>query len=39
VEIGKQLPITRRALTTLSIPNDVAQHFAITPAMLVTTHP
>jgi K+-transporting ATPase ATPase B chain len=34
VEIGKQLLITRGALTTFSIANDVAKYFAIIPAML-----
>ncbi len=33
VEIGKQLLITRGALTTFSIANDVAKYFAIIPAM------
>jgi K+-transporting ATPase ATPase B chain len=33
VEVGKQLLITRGALTTLSIANDVAKYFAILPAM------
>jgi potassium-transporting ATPase ATP-binding subunit len=37
VEIGKQLLITRGALTTFSIANDVAKYFAIIPAMLVGT--
>jgi potassium-transporting ATPase ATP-binding subunit len=37
VEIGKQLLITRGALTTFSIANDVAKYFAILPAMLVGT--
>jgi K+-transporting ATPase ATPase B chain len=36
VEIGKQLLITRGALTTFSIANDVAKYFAIIPAMFVT---
>ena len=35
VEIGKQLLITRGALTTFSIANDVAKYFAIIPAMFV----
>ena len=35
VEIGKQLLITRGALTTFSIANDVAKYFAILPAMFV----
>ncbi len=39
VEIGKQLLITRGALTTFSIANDVAKYFAIIPAMLVVTLP
>jgi K+-transporting ATPase ATPase B chain len=37
VEIGKQLLITRGALTTFSIANDVAKYFAILPAMLLGT--
>jgi len=37
VEIGKQLLMTRGALTTFSIANDVAKYFAIIPAMLVVT--
>ncbi len=39
VEIGKQLLITRGALTTFSIANDVAKYFAILPAMFVTAYP
>ena len=39
VEIGKQLLITRGALTTFSIANDVAKYFAIIPAMLLVTFP
>jgi K+-transporting ATPase ATPase B chain len=39
VEIGKQLLMTRGALTTFSIANDVAKYFAILPAMFVTTYP
>ena len=39
VEIGKQLLITRGALTTFSIANDVAKYFAIIPAMLVNVFP
>ncbi|NNG20602.1 potassium-transporting ATPase subunit KdpB [Naumannella sp. ID2617S] len=39
VEIGKQLLMTRGALTTFSIANDVAKYFAIIPAMFVTTFP
>ena len=38
VEVGKQLLITRGALTTFSIANDVAKYFAILPAMFVTTY-
>ena len=39
VAIGKQLLITRGALTTFSIANDVAKYFAIIPAMFMTTYP
>ena len=39
VAIGKQLLITRGALTTFSIANDVAKYFAIIPAMFVGTFP
>ena len=39
VEIGKQLLITRGALTTFSIANDVAKYFAILPAMFVAKYP
>jgi potassium-transporting ATPase ATP-binding subunit len=39
VEIGKQMLITRGALTTFSIANDVAKYFAIIPAMLVALFP
>ena len=39
VEIGKQLLITRGALTTFSVANDVAKYFAILPAMFVATYP
>jgi potassium-transporting ATPase ATP-binding subunit len=39
VEIGKQLLITRGALTTFSIANDVAKYFAIIPAMFVLGYP
>jgi K+-transporting ATPase ATPase B chain len=39
VEIGKQLLITRGALTTFSIANDVAKYFAIIPAMFIATYP
>lgn len=39
VEIGKQLLITRGALTTFSIANDVSKYFAILPAIFVATYP
>jgi K+-transporting ATPase ATPase B chain len=39
VEIGKQLLITRGALTTFSLANDVAKYFAILPAMFVGVFP
>jgi potassium-transporting ATPase ATP-binding subunit len=39
VEIGKQLLMTRGALTTFSIANDVAKYFAILPAMFAATYP
>ena len=39
VAIGKQLLMTRGALTTFSIANDVAKYFAIIPAMFATTYP
>ena len=39
VEIGKQLLMTRGALTTFSISNDVAKYFAILPAAFATTYP
>lgn len=39
IEIGKQLLITRGALTTFSIANDVAKYFAIIPAMFITAIP
>ncbi|HEU4996356.1 MAG TPA: potassium-transporting ATPase subunit KdpB [Gemmatimonadaceae bacterium] len=39
VEIGKQLLMTRGALTTFSIANDVAKYFAIIPAIFVGTYP
>jgi K+-transporting ATPase ATPase B chain len=38
MEIGKQLLMTRGALTTFSIANDVAKYFAIIPAMFLTTY-
>jgi potassium-transporting ATPase ATP-binding subunit len=39
VEIGKQLLMTRGALTTFSIANDVAKYFAIIPAIFASTYP
>ena len=39
VEIGKQMLMTRGALTTFSLANDVAKYFAIIPAAFVTTYP
>ena len=39
VAIGKQLLMTRGALTTFSIANDVAKYFAIIPAMFLGTYP
>ncbi len=39
VEIGKQLLITRGALTTFSIANDLAKYFAIIPALFASTYP
>ncbi|HVX46451.1 MAG TPA: potassium-transporting ATPase subunit KdpB [Mycobacteriales bacterium] len=39
VEIGKQLLITRGALTTFSIANDIAKYFAIIPAMFTVLYP
>jgi K+-transporting ATPase ATPase B chain len=39
VEIGKQMLMTRGALTTFSIANDVAKYFAIIPAMLISVFP
>ncbi len=39
VEIGKQLLITRGALTTFSVANDIAKYFAIIPAMFVGAYP
>jgi potassium-transporting ATPase ATP-binding subunit len=38
VEIGTQLLITRGALTTFSVANDVAKYFAILPAMFATAY-
>ena len=39
MEIGKQLLMTRGALTTFSIANDLAKYFAIIPAAFITTYP
>ncbi len=39
VEVGKQMLVTRGALTTFSIANDVAKYFAIVPAAFATTYP
>lgn len=39
VNIGKQLLMTRGALTTFSISNDVAKYFAVLPAAFATTYP
>ncbi|MDN5940125.1 MAG: HAD-IC family P-type ATPase, partial [Salinisphaera sp.] len=39
VETGKQMLMTRGALTTFSITNDVAKYFAILPAMFIATYP
>jgi K+-transporting ATPase ATPase B chain len=39
IAIGKQLLITRGAITTFSIANDVAKYFAIVPALFVTVYP
>jgi K+-transporting ATPase ATPase B chain len=39
VEIGKQMLMTRGALTTFSIANDIAKYFAIIPAAFATTYP
>jgi potassium-transporting ATPase ATP-binding subunit len=39
VEIGKQLLITRGALTTFSVANDIAKYFAIIPAMFAAVYP
>jgi K+-transporting ATPase ATPase B chain len=39
VEVGKQLLITRGALTTFSIANDIAKYFAIIPAMFAAAYP
>ena len=39
VMIGKQMLITRGAITTFSVANDVAKYFAIIPAMFMVTYP
>src|SRR5688572_33288348 len=39
VETGKQMLMTRGALTTFSIANDVAKYFAIIPAVFASTYP
>lgn len=39
IEIGKQLLMTRGALTTFSIANDIAKYFAILPAAFISTYP
>jgi K+-transporting ATPase ATPase B chain len=39
VEVGKQMIMTRGALTTFSVANDIAKYFAIVPAAFVTTYP
>ncbi|MBC7792973.1 MAG: potassium-transporting ATPase subunit B, partial [Clostridia bacterium] len=39
VEIGKQMLMTRGALTTFSIANDIAKYFAIIPAAFAATYP
>jgi len=39
VEVGKQLLITRGALTTFSIANDIAKYFAIIPALFLAAYP
>ena len=39
VEVGKQMLMTRGALTTFSIANDLAKYFAIIPAVFVATYP
>ena len=39
VEIGKQLLITRGALTTFSVANDIAKYFAIIPALFLAAYP
>jgi K+-transporting ATPase ATPase B chain len=39
VEVGKQMLVTRGALTTFSLANDVSKYFAIIPAAFATTYP
>lgn len=39
VEVGKQMIMTRGALTTFSVANDLAKYFAIVPAAFVATYP
>jgi K+-transporting ATPase ATPase B chain len=39
VEVGKQMIMTRGALTTFSVANDLAKYFAIIPAAFVVTYP
>jgi K+-transporting ATPase ATPase B chain len=39
VDVGKQMLVTRGALTTFSVANDVAKYFAIIPAAFATTYP
>ncbi len=39
VKLGKQLLMTRGAITTFSIANDISKYFAIVPAMFVTNNP
>lgn len=39
IEVGKQLLMTRGALTTFSIANDVAKYFAILPALFMVAYP
>jgi K+-transporting ATPase ATPase B chain len=39
VEVGKQMIMTRGALTTFSVANDIAKYFAIIPAAFVATYP
>jgi K+-transporting ATPase ATPase B chain len=39
VDVGKQMLVTRGALTTFSVANDIAKYFAIIPAAFATTYP